>query len=100
EGRILLMNNAARKLLGSQKAFWDSELSSLFQVYNDVSQLDTELAPLSEPTRVQINNKILGARVAAVADSQGERMGTLIVLRDITRDALSDRLKEQFITAI
>ena len=100
EGRILMMNNAARKLMGSQKAFWDSELSSLFQVYNDVSHLDSELSPLSESTRVQINHKILGARVAAVADSKGERMGTMIVLRDITRDALSDRLKEQFITAI
>jgi hypothetical protein len=31
QGRIMLFNNAARALLGSQKAFWDSELGSLFK---------------------------------------------------------------------
>ena len=60
----------------------------------------SELAPLGEPTRIQINNLIVGAQVAAVADSQGNRQGTMIVLRDVTRDALSDRLKDQFVTAI
>jgi two-component system phosphate regulon sensor histidine kinase PhoR len=100
EGRIVLINNAARTLLGSQKAFWDSELGALFQAYSDVDSLDTELTPLSEPRRVQINNRILGAQIAAVADSEGRPLGTMMVLRDVTRDALSDRLKEQFITAI
>ncbi|MBZ0292706.1 MAG: PAS domain-containing protein [Anaerolineae bacterium] len=100
EGRISFINAAARKLLGSQKAFWDSELASLFQAYQDVEHLDTEITPLSEPARVQINNRILGAQVAAIADENGQRQGTMIVLRDVTRDALSDRLKDQFITAI
>ncbi len=100
DGRIVLINKAARALLGSQKAFWDSELGGLFQAYNDVEQMDTELAPLSEPARVQVNNQILGAQIAAVTDKQGVRLGTMMVLRDITRDALGDRLKEQFITAI
>lgn len=100
EGRIVLVNKAARTLLGSQKAFWESELGSLFDAYRDVTKLDSELTPLAEPTRVQINNRILGAQLAAVANSQGTRLGTMIVLRDVTRDALGDRLKEQFITAI
>jgi signal transduction histidine kinase len=100
EGRIVLVNKAARQLLGSQKAFWESELGSLFDAYRDVTTLDSELTPLAEPTRVQINNRILGAQLAAVANSDGERLGTMIVLRDVTRDALGDRLKDQFITAI
>jgi len=100
EGRIVLVNAAARELLGSQKAFWESELGMLFESYRDVTSLDSELTPLGEPTRVQINNKILGAQVAAVADSEGARLGTMIVLRDVTRDALSERLKDHFITAI
>jgi signal transduction histidine kinase len=100
EGRIVLVNTAARNLLGSQKAFWESELGSLFDAYRDVTKLDSELMPLGEPTRVQVNNRILGAQIAAVANSEGERLGTMIVLRDVTRDTLSDRLKDQFVTAI
>lgn len=100
EGRIVLINTAARKLLGGQRNFWESELGTLFDTYRDVTTLDSELSPLGEPTRVQINNRILGAQVAAVANEKGTRLGTMIVLRDVTRDALSDRLKDQFITAI
>ncbi len=100
EGRIVMVNAAARKLIGSRKDFWASELGSLFNAYRDINNVESELAPLGEPTRIQINNLIVGAQVAAVADSQGNRQGTMIVLRDVTRDALSDRLKDQFVTAI
>jgi two-component system phosphate regulon sensor histidine kinase PhoR len=100
QGRIALFNNAARALLGSQKAFWDSELGSLFNAYRDITTVDHELVPLGEPTRVQINNKIVGAQVAAVADDQGNRLGTMIVLRDVTRETLTERLQDQFVTAI
>jgi two-component system phosphate regulon sensor histidine kinase PhoR len=100
EGRLVLMNEAARSLLGGTKAFWESELGMLFTSAAESGDLDAQISPLSEPTRVQINNRIIGAQVAAVADEQGTRLGTLIVLRDVTREALSDRLKEQFITAV
>ncbi|HYO88843.1 MAG TPA: ATP-binding protein [Candidatus Limnocylindrales bacterium] len=100
EGRLVLMNEAARTLLGGTKAFWESELGMLFTSARGTDPLDSQIEPLAEPTRVQINNRIIGAQVAAVADEQGQRLGTLIVLRDVTREALSDRLKEQFITAV
>lgn len=100
EGRLVLVNAAARRLLGSQKAFWESDLGRLFEAYRHITELDTELAPVGEPIRVQVNNRIIGAQLAVVADPTGKRLGTMIVLRDVTRTALSDRLKEQFITAI
>jgi two-component system, OmpR family, phosphate regulon sensor histidine kinase PhoR len=100
EGRIVLVNKAARLLLGTQKSFWESELATLFNAHRHVTDVDSELAPLGEPTKVQVNNRILGAQLAAVGDSEGKRLGTMIVLRDVTKDALSDRLKDQFITAI
>jgi signal transduction histidine kinase len=100
QGKIVLVNSAARKLIGNRKDFWDSELGSLFNAYRDVTQVESELAPLGEPTRIQINNMILGAQVAAVADGEGRRLGTMIVLRDVTKDALAERLKDQFVTAI
>lgn len=100
DGRIVMNNQAARDLLGTMKNFWDSELGMLFDAYRDVDHVDTELAPLGDPTRVQVNGRILGAQLAAVAGENGERLGTMIVLRDVTRDALADRLKDQFVTAI
>lgn len=100
DGRVVLINQAAKDMLGSQKAFRDSELSTLFDAYKDIEHTDAELVPLGEPTRLQINNRIIGATIAAVANSQNERIGTLIVLRDVTREALGDRLKDQFTTAI
>ena len=100
EGRLVLVNEAARKLLGSIKAFWQSELGTLFNDFREVTAVDSELSPLSEPTRVQINNRIIGAQLAVVADEDGNRLGTIIVLRDVTREALSERLKDHFITAI
>jgi signal transduction histidine kinase len=100
DGRLVHVNTAARKLIGSRKEFWSSELGSLFNAYRDITQVDSELVPLGEPTRIQINNLIVGAQVAAVGDNQGNRLGTMIVLRNVTRDALADRLKDQFVTAI
>ena len=100
DGRIILVNASARKLIGSRKEFWESELGGLFNAYKDITIVESELAPLGEPTRIQVNNMIVGAQVAAVADGQGNRLGTMIVLRDVTRDALAERLKDQFVTAI
>jgi signal transduction histidine kinase len=100
EGRLVLVNEAARKLLGNIKAFWQSELGTLFNNYRTFAPIDAELSPLTAPTPVQVNNRILGAQLAAVADEAGNRIGTIIVLRDVTTEALSDRLKDHFITAI
>lgn len=100
DGRLVMFNNAARELLGSVKSFWQSELGTLFNNYRDIATVDSEISPLSEPTRVQVNNRIIGAQLAAVADEAGRRLGTIIVLRDVTRETLSERLKDQFVTAI
>ncbi|MFN8375175.1 MAG: ATP-binding protein [Anaerolineae bacterium] len=102
DGRIVLINKAAKSLLGtgSHRAFWESELGTLFDAYREVTYSDSELMPLGEPTRIQINNRILGAQLAAVAGDDGRRLGTMIVLRDVTRDALAERLKNQFTLSI
>lgn len=100
DGRVVLINQAAKDMLGSQKAFRNSELSALFEAYKDITHTDAELTPLGEPTRLEINNTIIGATLAAIADSAGARIGTMIVLRDITQEALGERLKDQFVTAI
>jgi signal transduction histidine kinase len=100
EGRIVFMNKSARDLLGNQKNFWESDLGVLFNEYSHITSVSSELVPLGDPNRVQVNDRVLGAQLAAVANGDGERLGTMIVLRDVTHDALADRLKDQFATAI
>ncbi len=100
DGRIMMMNEAARRMLGSQKAFWESALAHLFEKSLKVFNLHSEFEPVGEPVRVEINDRILAAQVAAVADSHNARLGTVIVLRDVTRDALAERLRDGFITQV
>ncbi|MBL8133033.1 MAG: PAS domain-containing protein [Anaerolineae bacterium] len=99
-GRLVLVNEAAKRLLGSIKAFWGSELGRLFNQYNGVTSADTELMPVGKPASIEINGKTVGAQIAVVADDNGERLGTIMILRDVTHEALSERLKEHFVTAI
>ena len=100
KGRVVFMNQAAKDMLGGQKGFRESALSQIFDEYKDVDDTPSEVTPLGEPTRLQINNRILGATLAAVTDSDGARIGTLTVLRDVTEEALGERLKDNFVTAI
>ncbi|NDJ77147.1 MAG: PAS domain-containing sensor histidine kinase [Chloroflexi bacterium] len=97
EGRIVLMNQAARDLLGSVRMFWDSELGQMFAAARNQTALDGEIT-LGEAQRVDVNNRVIGAQLAIVADESGTRLGTVLMLRDVTRDALADRLKDEFIT--
>lgn len=100
DGRIVFVNRAAYELIGNHKNVWASEVGTLFDEYTNVTTASSEIEPLGEPKSVQINNRILGAQLAAVANDKGERIGTMIVLRDVTQDTLADRLKDQFVTAI
>jgi len=100
EGRIVLANEAALKLLGSIRSFWDSELGRLFKTVQERASTGSEIETIGQPTRVQVNDRILGAQVAAVYTPESIPLGTLIVLRDVTREALADRLKDQFVTAL
>jgi signal transduction histidine kinase len=100
DGRIIMMNEAAYNLLGSQKAFWESDLARLYESARQVIGLNTEFELIGDPIRTEINDRILGAQVAAVSDDQGGRLGTVIVLRDVTRAALADRLKDDFVTQV
>ncbi len=99
EGRVVLMNQAAHDLLGSMRVFWDSELGRMFAKSRYQVPVEGEIT-LGEPQRIEVNNRIIGAQIAVVADESGQRLGTVLMLRDVTRDALTDRLKDQFVTAM
>jgi signal transduction histidine kinase len=95
DGNILMMNSAAREMLGDQ-----NNLETIFNDHHNLPVIGRELAPLSEARQIDIGDRVLSAQMAAVADHQGERIGTITILRDVTQDALSSRLKRSFVTHI
>lgn len=99
EGKVEIMNPAAIQLLGSTRAFWESELGRMFEKARDLPPAVSEMETFGSPIRVQVNNRIIGAQIAVIAP-EGRRLGTMIVLRDVTKEALADRLKDEFITQI
>lgn len=100
EGRIVMMNSAANELLGSQKNFWASELGVLFSKSREIPTFGSELVPLGEAKRVNVGERTVSAQIAAISDQDDERIGTLMVLRDVTKDNLSARMKDSFMTHI
>lgn len=99
-GRIVMMNSAANELLGSQRNFWSTELGILFNESRNIPTFGTELAPIGEAKRVQTNGRDISAQITAIATPEGERIGTLMILRDVTYDDLSARMKDSFVTHI
>lgn len=59
-----------------------------------------EIARLRQPRRYHIGNRVLSALIAPVKLPDGEELGTVVALRDITREAEADRLKDGFIKNI
>lgn len=99
-GVIIMMNDAARVLLGNQHNFWNSQLGVMFNEYRSLEPSGSELALLGQPSQVKIDNRLLGIQLVAVNDSDNKRIGTLMILRDETRDDLASRMKDSFVTHI
>lgn len=107
DGQALAMNPAARAILDQVGA----DLSS--------TRLKTDELPLAEPAersrqwlqkltglqfhetrRFEVGRQVLSALSAPVFTPTGEQLGTVVVLRDITREVESEKLKDDFITSV
>jgi signal transduction histidine kinase len=94
------LNDAARNML--------QDMADHFLV-GDLEELATEnleegTSPanpwLIERRRFEMGGKVIGAHSAAVRSKDGERLGTVIVLRDVTAEAETDRLKDAFVAHV
>ena len=65
-----------------------------------MTRTSAELAPLGESNELPLNNRIVRAQVVAIGDDDNRRIGTVIILRDVTHDALGQRLKDGYVTHI
>lgn len=105
DGRVILMNDHARRLLGSQRVFRSAGLHELAAIVSD--GLGMVLAPglyaLGDPQQIELDGTMLSAQAAAIMSASDYRLGTVIVLRNITehvrqeqaRDVLLGRLMEE-----
>lgn len=103
DGEIIMMNDTARQLIGTNQGIQE-EISALNGHLQHT--IGRELAPgiyaLGDPQQLQQSGQMVSAQAAAVMTHTRQRIGTVMLLRDITsevkqeqaRDALLSRLSE------
>jgi len=96
-GQVLVMNPPARQILGASQSATD--LTALTALVTD--KLGEALAPgiyaLGDPLRVDMGERVIQSQVAAIMTGEDVRIGTLIMLRDITPSARHDRARATLI---
>ena len=101
DGNLISLNAAADALLEETAAsFMLGPLRDLSTVdYEQV--LDTQLTPWSlEHRRFEVGKKVISAHSAAIRTDDGEHLGTVIVLRDVTAEVEAEQLKDAFVTHV
>lgn len=95
-GAVMFMNDCAKELLKSQRGTQTGDLNSLTDVVADV--LGDAIAPgiyaLGDPRRVELDGRMVSAQAAALISPAHERVGTVIVLRDITDEVRRERARD------
>jgi signal transduction histidine kinase len=105
-GNVISMNPAAQQILenvGGDSAYLHQNRLGRSPILKDTKKrLYDELAHLKfhETQRFEVGRHVLSAIAAPVVTSGGEQLGSVIVLRDISREVESERLKDDFITSV
>lgn len=98
QGRIIMMNAAAEHILGDLSAdfmtgtFREQPMNPIEPPPESMALIDS-----AEVRRFELNNRTISTHAAPVIIPEGHQLGTVIVLRDVTREAEIDRLKDHFI---
>ena len=107
-GRIILINEAAQEWLGLPEGETLNRQVATVLHNNDLShRVESILSgdSLSRRCEVEIpatdqdRNRLLSVQITAVQNDDKEISGTLILLRDITRERELDQLKNEFISS-
>ncbi|GAB4570827.1 MAG: hypothetical protein Kow0077_05920 [Anaerolineae bacterium] len=102
DGRVVLMNEKARAMFGTQEAFKAGGFGELTAKVTDI--LGPALAPglyaLGTPQRVPFQDRVISAQAAAVVTVTGRRVGTAVALRDITEEVERERVQDELLRAL
>ncbi len=107
EGQIITSNPAAQQILADMSSDFPAgpmrELPpAIFVDTDEVREMRHLSVPtvLKHPQRYRVGSRVLSALAAPVLTPDGEELGMVVVLRDITREVESEYLKDEFITNI
>ncbi|MBN1995361.1 MAG: HAMP domain-containing protein [Anaerolineae bacterium] len=110
EGNIITINPAAEGIfeaIGGDFAYFQLQENGVTsQAYQPGKEQSLELLnhltglDFHESRRFEIERRFLSALSAPVVTSDGERLGSVVVLRDITREVEAEKLKDDFITSM
>jgi signal transduction histidine kinase len=107
EGQIMTSNPAAQRVLAEVSDDFVSDLLPRlppppFTRTEGEPETDQSLTltALQQPQRYQVGSRVLSALAAPVMTPAGEELRTVVVLRDVTREAEAEHLKDGFITSI
>jgi signal transduction histidine kinase len=93
------LNDAAKTMLQSMADHF--LVGDLEEMSTESTSEDSSSDPwLIERRRFEMGRKAIGAHTAAVRSKDGERLGTVVVLRDVTTEAEADRLKDAFVAHV
>jgi signal transduction histidine kinase len=100
EHGLIPLNGAAQILL--QEMIENSLVGELRALAAEsLDDQDSALDPwLVERRRFEVGKKVVSAHSAVVRTDDGEHIGTVIVLRDVTAEAEADRLKDAFVAHV
>jgi signal transduction histidine kinase len=101
DGNLITLNQAADDLLEEMAAgFMLGPLRDLSSADFDPSA-DAELGPwLLDYRRFEVGRKMISVHSSTVLTDEGEKLGTVIVMRDVTAEVEAERLKDEFITHV
>ncbi|MCA0458879.1 MAG: PAS domain-containing protein [Chloroflexi bacterium] len=96
-GQVVVMNEQARGLLGTQP----NDRLNLRDLTPAGSATYKPLAPglytLGEPHRLEWDGHMVSAQATAIMNLVDQRVGTLVVLRDITKEVRREQVEEQML---
>jgi len=101
QGNIIPLNQAATMMIEDMAAHFLSGPMRELSVLEQDRSLDAWVNPwLLESRRFQVANRIYTAHSATVGGGQGENLGTVVVLRDVTSEMEAEQLKDAFVAHV
>lgn len=101
EGAVIMMNDPARELLGTQGNFSNNLAEIRQQVPQTLGrELMAGMYALGKPQQISQDGRMLSAQAAALMTHSKQRIGTVLLLRDITQDVKQEQARERLLTQL
>jgi len=101
EGEIIMMNDTARQLIGTNQGIQQEIASLKGHLQHNIGR---ELAPgiyaLGDPQQLQQSGQMVSAQAAAILTHTRQRIGTVMLLRDITSEVKQEQARDALLSQL